>query len=149
MVVVAWVAAPSPACSRAGETDVAGAPPLVPDSFPPPSAAMDPYHPPPRDTIDAETYDGWKQFSLHCARCHGDDALGTSFAPNLVAALAPGGTIGSRDDFVAVVALGRHDKGMPSAVTLGLDPTYFGGLYRYLKGRSDGRLHGGRPVRVN
>lgn len=147
MAVVAGVAVLSPACSRAGGAEAPGVPSPAPDPSPPRSAAIDPYHPAPRDTVDAETYDGWKQFSLHCARCHGDDALGTSFAPNLVASLAPGGSIGGRDDFVAVVALGRHDKGMPSAATLGLDSAHFGGLYRYLKGRSDGRLHGGRPAR--
>jgi hypothetical protein len=36
---------------------------------------------------------------------------------------------------------------MPSAAKMGLDSVYFDGLYLYLKGRSDGRLHGGRPAR--
>jgi mono/diheme cytochrome c family protein len=146
LVVVAGVAALSPACSHAG-AEAPGAASPAPDPSPPPSTAVDPYHPAPRDTVDAETYEGWKQFSLHCSRCHGDEALGTSFAPDLVASLAPGGNIGSRDDFMAVVSLGRHDKGMPSAATLGLDSVYFGGLYLYLKGRSEGRFHGGRPAR--
>lgn len=148
-LVVAGISALAPACSRAGGAEVGGMPAVAPDASPPPPPppAMDPYHPAPRDTIDAETYEGWKQFSLHCSRCHGDDALGTSFAPNLVAALRPGGSIGTRDDFLAVVSLGRHDKGMPAAATLGIDSAYFGGLYRYLKGRSDGSLHGGRPAR--
>ncbi len=151
MLVAAGISAP--ACSRAGGAGAelagaAGAPPEVSPPPPaPPPAATDPYHFAPRDTIDAEAYDGWKQFSLHCSRCHGDDALGTSFAPSLVAALRPGGSIGTRDDFVAVVSLGRHEKGMPAAATLGLDAAYFEGLYRYLKGRSEGRLHGGRPAR--
>jgi len=84
---------------------------------------------------------------LHCARCHGDDAQGTSFAPSLVVPLRPDGRIPTRDDFRSVLIDGRQDKGMPSAAQMGLDSVYFDGLYQYLKGRSDGRLHGGRPAR--
>jgi mono/diheme cytochrome c family protein len=84
---------------------------------------------------------------LQCARCHGDDAQGTSFAPSLVLALRPDGHVPTRDEFLNVLSSGRPDKGMPSASKMGLDSTYFDGLYQYLKGRSDGRLHGGRPAR--
>ena len=147
LVVAAGIAAPSPACSRAGGAESAAVPPATSDPSPP--APVDSYHPAPRDTIDAESYDGWKQFSLHCARCHGEDAQGTSFGPSLVAALQPDGPTPARDGFISVLSLGRADKGMPSAGTLGLDSAYFAGLYRYLKGRSEGRLHGGRPARRN
>ena len=147
LIVAAVVAAPSAACSRAGSAEFSAAPPAAPDPSTP--APADPYHPAPHDTIDAESYDGWKQFSLHCARCHGEDAQGTSFAPSLVAALQPDGPLPTRDGFISVLSLGRADKGMPSAGTLGLDSAYFAGLYRYLKGRSEGRLHGGRPARRN
>jgi mono/diheme cytochrome c family protein len=99
------------------------------------------------DSVDAATYDGWKQYSLQCARCHGDDALGTSFGPNLVASLRSDGTIPSREAFLALLASGRPDKGMPAAATLGLDQKYFDGIYEYLSGRSAGRFRGGRPVR--
>ena len=147
LIVAAVVAAPSGACSRAGSAEFSAAPPAAPDPSPPGPA--DSYHPAPRDTLDAESYDGWKQFSLQCARCHGEDAEGTSFGPSLVAALQPGGHVPSRNDFMTVLALGRPEKGMPSAGTLGLDAAYFAGLYSYLKGRSEGRLHGGRPARRN
>jgi hypothetical protein len=36
---------------------------------------------------------------------------------------------------------------MPSAAKMGVDSTYFEGLYQYLKARSEGLLHGGRPAR--
>jgi mono/diheme cytochrome c family protein len=84
---------------------------------------------------------------LHCARCHGDDAHGTSFAPSLVVALGSDGRVPTRDDFLSLLTNGREDKGMPSAAKMGLDSMYFDGLYQYLKGRSDGRFHGGRPAR--
>ena len=51
------------------------------------------------------------------------------------------------EEFLDVLTHGRTDKGMPSAAKMGLDSVYFEGLYSYLKGRSDGRLHGGRPAR--
>jgi mono/diheme cytochrome c family protein len=103
-------------------------------------------HTAPQDTIDASTYEGWKQFSLQCARCHGDDGLGTSFGPNLLPALKSDGSVPSHEAFLALMASGRPDKGMPSAAKLGIDPKYFDGLYSYLKGRSEGRLKGGRPA---
>ena len=111
------------------------------------AAAPDPYHPPPRDTVDVPLYKAWQQYSLQCARCHGEDGQGTSFAPNLLVALGPEGRAPSREEFMDVLGGSREDKGMPSAATMGIDSVYFDGLYRYLKGRSDGRLHGGRPAR--
>jgi mono/diheme cytochrome c family protein len=145
------------ACSGAGLVTcvcvlaACSAPAPAPASAPTPAVAPagpDPYHPPPRDTVDAETYNGWKQYSLHCARCHGDDALGTTFGPDLVTSLGPTGEISSRDSFLEVLRNGRHDKGMPSAAKMGLDSVYFDGLYRYLAGRGSGVLKGGRPARL-
>jgi cytochrome c len=107
----------------------------------------DPYHPPPRDTVEVPLYKAWQQYSLQCARCHGEDGLGSSFGPSLVHALKPDGDIPTREAFLDVLVHGRQDKGMPSAEKMGLDSVYFDGLYEYLKGRSDGRYHGGRPAR--
>ena len=106
-------------------------------------------HPPPRDTLGAQTYEGWKQYSLFCARCHGDDAVGTSFGPDLVAALRPDGSVPSRAAFTVILAAGRPDRGMPAASRLGLDPAHFDEIFGYLLGRSAGRLHGGRPALRN
>jgi len=130
------------ACSRAGPT--ASTQPAGPVA---PAAVTDPYHPPPRDTVEVAVYKGWQQYSLQCARCHGDDGQGTSFAPSLVVALRPDGHVPSREEFLDILTKGRESKGMPSAAKLGLDSAYFDGLYQYLKGRSDGHFHGGRPAR--
>lgn len=134
------------ACSRAATTPAPEpASPTV--AAAPTVAGADPYHPPPRDTVEVPLYKAWQQFSLQCARCHGEDGQGTSFAPSIVLALRPDGHTPTRDEFMLVVIDGRPDKGMPSAAKIGLDSIYFDGLYEYLKGRSDGRLHGGRPAR--
>jgi len=128
---------PTPSPQPAGPAPAAASPPVV----------ADPYHPPPRDTVEVAAYKGWQQYSLQCARCHGEDGQGTSFAPSLLVALRPDGHAPSREDFLSILTKGREDEGMPSAAKLGLDSVYFDGLYEYLKGRSDGRLRGGRPAR--
>jgi mono/diheme cytochrome c family protein len=127
-VIEAATPAPPPAASRLG-------------------SGVDPYHPPPRDTLDAAAYKGWQQYSLQCARCHGEDAQGTSFAPSLLVALRPDGHAPTQEDFIKVLLNGRDEKGMPPAGKMGLEGTALEGLYAYLKGRSDGHLHGGRPAR--
>ena len=45
-------------------------------------------------------YEGWKQFNLNCARCHGEDALGTTIAPHLIVSLKPDGPINTKELFV-------------------------------------------------
>jgi mono/diheme cytochrome c family protein len=134
---------PSPAAS-AGEPAEAASP----ESAAPLATPADPYHPPPRDTVESPLYKAWQQYSLQCARCHGEDGQGTSFAPSLLHALGPDGDVTTREAFGDLLTHGRPDKGMPSAAKMGLDSTYFDGLYAYLKARSDGRLHGGRPARA-
>ncbi len=132
-----------------GCSPTASTPPLTPAgaASPSPSITADPYHPPPSDTVEVTVYKGWQQYSLHCARCHGEEGHGTSFAPSLILALKPDGDTPTRGDFLRVLVEGRSGKGMPSAAKIGIDSVYFDGLYDYLKGRSDGRLHGGRPAR--
>jgi mono/diheme cytochrome c family protein len=119
----------------------------APPASPPATPVSDPYHPRPRDTVDVALYKAWQQYSLQCARCHGEDGLGTSFGPNLIEAMKPGGDVPTREDFFSILHQGREDKGMPPASKVGVDSMYFEGLYQYLKGRSEGRYHGGRPAR--
>ncbi|HEU5169402.1 MAG TPA: hypothetical protein VFU46_02630, partial [Gemmatimonadales bacterium] len=72
-------------------TDTAGPRPRLPvpgatrDTAAPAAAQPppDPYHRPPRDTVSAVVYEGWKYYNLNCARCHGEDVLGTTIAPHL------------------------------------------------------------------
>ena len=111
------------------------------------AAAPDPYHPAPRDTVEPPLYKAWQQYMLQCARCHGEDGQGTTFAPSLLVALRPDGHVPTQEEFVTILTKGREDKGMPSAGQMGVDSVYWDGLYHYLKGRSEGRYHGGRPAR--
>lgn len=106
----------------------------------------DPYHTAPRDTISRVAYDGWKQYELNCARCHGEYGVGTSFAPALAVSLKQGGTVPTQESFVTIVCQGRKEKGMPSWCELGLEMTKIQGIYAYLKGRADGKIGVGRPA---
>jgi len=105
----------------------------------------DEWHPAPRDTVDSDTYQGWKQFELNCSRCHGEYAVGSSFAPALVVSLKDGGSIPTKEAFITTVCAGRPDKGMPSWCALGLEMDKIERMYKYIKGRADGKIGIGRP----
>jgi mono/diheme cytochrome c family protein len=118
-----------------GETQTATAP------------LRDAYHQAPKDTVDQATYDGWKQYNLNCARCHGEDVLGTTIAPHLIVSLKPDGPINTQEAFVQVVCAGRPEKGMPAWCSLGMDPAKINQIYSYVRGRSQGKIGPGRPAR--
>ncbi|MEO7136548.1 MAG: cytochrome c [Gemmatimonadales bacterium] len=105
----------------------------------------DQYHRAPRDTVSQEVYDGWKQFNLNCARCHGEDVQGTTIAPHLILSLKPDGPINTKALFVQTVCAGRPAKGMPAWCALGMEPATIDKIYAYVKGRSDAKLAPGRP----
>jgi mono/diheme cytochrome c family protein len=107
----------------------------------------DQYHQAPKDTVSQEVYDGWKQFNLNCARCHGEDVLGTTIAPHLIVSLKPDGPINTKEAFLQVVCAGRVSKGMPAWCSLGMDPATIEKIYAYVKARSDGKMSPGRPAR--
>ena len=121
---------------RPGAQDTTAAPPPLRDA----------YHTAPLDTVDAMTYQGWKYYNLNCARCHGEDAMGTTIAPHLILSLKPDGPIPNKTIFGATVCGGRPEKGMPAWCTIGLTPGQIDTIYAYVKGRSDAKLHPGRPA---
>lgn len=106
----------------------------------------DEYHVAPRDTVNQDTYQGWKQYELNCARCHGEFGVGSSFAPALIASLKPGGTIPTPESFITTVCAGRPEKGMPGWCALGLEMDQIQRIYLYLKDRADGKIGVGRPA---
>jgi mono/diheme cytochrome c family protein len=117
---------------------------------PAPAAAdaplRDAYHAAPLDTVTQQVYDGWKQFNLNCARCHGEDVQGTTIAPHLIVSLRPDGSIPTKELFMQTVCAGRPAKGMPAWCALGMEMGKIEAIYSYVKGRSEGKLHQGRPA---
>ncbi|NIR61371.1 MAG: hypothetical protein GWO02_18675 [Gammaproteobacteria bacterium] len=95
--------------------------------------------------VDWATYIGWRSYHAFCARCHGSDALGSSFAPSLVRRVD--GMNHGR--FLQVVATGFKGKVgvMPS---FGDNPNVMpkaNDIWAYLNARVDGELPPGRPER--
>ncbi len=116
--------------------------------------------------VDFGTYNGYRRYHNSCHRCHGPNAVGSSFAPSLMESLREldqyqfldivingriDGRIGNSDDIAkpstSSSAAGEKNV-MPS---FGLDPNvaeYLDDLYAYIKARSDGVLGPGRPARL-
>ena len=99
--------------------------------------------------VDKGTYNGWRRFHSVCYVCHGQGAVGTSFAPSLVDSLKRL----SYDDFLATVAQGREgniggvQRVMPSFANVPDVMEYIDDIYAYLKARSDGAIGPTRPER--
>lgn len=96
--------------------------------------------------VSGVEYEGWRQYSVNCARCHGQDVLPNPVAANLLVSLKAGGPIGSSAKFLEVVTKGRLERGMPAFGTL-LTPEQVNAMYAYVKGRAEGRIPPGRPER--
>ena len=95
--------------------------------------------------VSPQEYEGWRQYSVHCARCHGQDVLGNPVAADLLKTTAPGGSSASQKVFVDIVVNGRTARGMP-AFGKTLTPGQAAAIYAYVKGRADGRIPAGRPT---
>jgi mono/diheme cytochrome c family protein len=106
----------------------------------------DQYHQAPRDTVSQDVYDGWKQYNLNCARCHGEDVQGTTIAPHLITSMKPNGPVNTKELFIQTVCAGRPAKGMPSWCALGMEMPTIEKIYLYVKGRSEAKLGQGRPA---
>jgi mono/diheme cytochrome c family protein len=97
--------------------------------------------------VDENTMKGYLYYGDQCARCHGPDGLGSSYAPTLTDSLK---TL-SKEQFEETVINGKKevnqasDKVMPS-FGLNVDvATNLDNIYGYLKARSDGKLGRGHP----
>ena len=97
--------------------------------------------------LDAEAYEGWRQYSAHCARCHGQDVLGNPVAADLLKTTAAGGPVAEKAAFVAAVKTGRPKRGMPGFAKV-IDDTQTNAIFAYVKGRADGKIPAGRPERA-
>ena len=116
--------------------------------------------------VDFGTYNGYRRYHNSCHRCHGPNAVGSSFAPSLMESLRDldqyqfldivingriDGIIGNSDDIAkpsASISAAGEKNVMPS---FGLDPNvaeYLDDLYAYVKARSDGALGPGRPAHL-
>ena len=93
--------------------------------------------------IYRRVYNGWKWWHVYCARCHGENALGTPLAPNLI---DPNKRLTDKE-FLAVVREGAPAKGMPAWNQL-LDDKQIVDIYTYVAARTEKVLPPGRPDEV-
>ena len=91
-------------------------------------------------------YEGWRQYSVNCARCHGQDVLPNPVAANLLVSLGPGGPVDTPEKFSQVVSEGRAHRGMP-AFKGTLSPDQIQAVYAYVKGRAEKKITPGRPAK--
>jgi mono/diheme cytochrome c family protein len=89
-------------------------------------------------------YEGWRQYSVHCARCHGQDVLPNPVAANLLISLGPEGPINNEAMFEQIVLGGRPASGMPAFKGV-LTPDQIKAIYAYVSGRAEKRIPPGRP----
>ena len=97
----------------------------------------------PGKAVDWPVFSGYKRYSGNCQVCHGTDALGGTFAPNLTNSLK---TL-DHDAFMNTVVNGKQN-GELAMPAFGTDPNvmcYIDDIYTYLKARSDGAVGRGRP----
>ncbi len=105
------------------------------------------YHLGPDGEADWYTFSGYLRYSSMCIVCHGPDAMGSSYAPNLTDSLK---TI-NYGEFLAIVAQGKKDVSastdfvMPSFGDNKNVVCYLDNIYVYLRARADGALGRGRP----
>jgi hypothetical protein len=96
--------------------------------------------------VDRGTYVGWRTFHGICHTCHAQDAVGSTFAPDLLVRMRQI----DKPEFMKALAEGF--KGQVGVMPpWSQDPNvskYFEELWSYLKARSDGVLLPGRPKRL-
>jgi hypothetical protein len=95
--------------------------------------------------VDRATYVGWRTFHAICHTCHAQDAVGSTFAPDLLARMR------EIDKPTFLKAMNEGFTGQMGVMPpWSQDPNvnkYFEELWSYLQARKDGVLLPGRPKR--
>ena len=101
--------------------------------------------------VDKATFNGYRRFHGICHTCHGQDAMGSTFAPSLMESLKEI----SYEDYKTTLIEGRtvtntdgSISAMPSMADNADIMKYQDDIYRYLKARADGVLDPGRPKKI-
>jgi mono/diheme cytochrome c family protein len=96
--------------------------------------------------VSSAEYEGWRQYSVNCARCHGQDVLPNPVAANLLISLGSGGPVDTEQNFFQVVSEGRPERGMPAFKGI-MSADQIRAVYAYVDGRAEKRIPPGRPAR--
>lgn len=95
--------------------------------------------------VTDDIFSGYEKYNSYCFRCHGPDAVGGEYAPDLRKSLANGM---SRRDFFIVAMEGKKAKGMPDWAGF-FTADEMEQIYQYVKARQLGLIGPGRPPSKN
>lgn len=93
--------------------------------------------------VDRVTWTGWRTYHSSCNHCHGQDALGGSFAPSMAAGFQRADTYAAFREIVEDGIEGAM-PGFAGNPNIG---DKIDALYQYLSARANGALPAGRPAR--
>lgn len=99
--------------------------------------------------VDKATFNGYRRYGDACARCHGEGADGSSWAPNLLESFQRL----DKNAVLDVIVNGRintasgKENVMPAFGEYQDVVLYLDDIYGYIKARSDGAIPRGRPER--
>lgn len=98
-------------------------------------------------SVDWYTYVGFTRYSAECLRCHGPDAMGSTYAPALIDSMKHL----SYSDFYGIVAGGKRDVSASQDLVMPAEGEnknvmcFIDAIYSYLRARGDGAIGRGRP----
>lgn len=91
--------------------------------------------------VTKKVFRGFELYNSYCFRCHGGDAIGGEYAPDLRHSLAGGMTF---QQFLSTAMVGRAAKGMPSWAGF-FEEKDIRTIYEYVKARQLNLIGIGRP----
>lgn len=91
--------------------------------------------------VTKKLFRGFELYNSYCFRCHGGDAVGGEYAPDLRHSLADGMTF---QTFLSTAMVGRKSKGMPSWAGF-FEEKDIRAIYEYVKARQLKLVGIGRP----
>jgi cytochrome c len=94
-----------------------------------------------RQVVTDDIFSGFEKYNSYCFRCHGFDAVGGEYAPDLRKSLQNGM---SKHDFFVVSMEGRESKGMPGWAGF-FDADELNQVYEYVEARTLDLIAPGRP----
>jgi len=98
-------------------------------------------------SVDFYTYVGFTRYSAECLRCHGPDAMGSTYAPALIESMKRL----SYSEFYGIVAGGKQDVSAAQNLVMPAEGEnknvmcFVDAIYSYLRARADGVVDRGRP----
>jgi cytochrome c len=91
--------------------------------------------------VTEEIFSGFEKYDSYCFRCHGFDAVGGEYAPDLRKSLDNGM---SKREFFMVSMEGREGRGMPGWAGF-FNADELEQVYEYVEARALGMIGPGRP----